>query len=162
MWQKQKKYDTEKAKFESHFIKRNDPIYERPKFNQWKQLPGESVDNFITVVYGLVEHCEYGELWNEMIRNRIIVGLTDASLAEKLQLDPELILETAITKARQSEMVKKQQTVVRKDVPYVDGIHKRKPSKIKDSQRVNRKNVLGVENSFQYQTKLPCKRFCMS
>ena len=80
-----------------------------------------------------------------MILDRIVVGLTDASLAEKLQLDPEFTLKTAITKAQQSEMVKKQQAVVRVDIPYVDGIHKRKPSKIKDPQRVNRNNVLGVE-----------------
>ena len=53
------------------------------------------------------------------------------SLAEKLQLDPELTLEMAITKAQQSEIVKKQQAVVRADIPYVDGIHKRKPSKDK-------------------------------
>ena len=43
-----------------------------------------------------------------MTCDRIVVGLTDASLAEKLQLNPELTLETAITKAWQSEMVKKQ------------------------------------------------------
>ena len=66
-----------------------------------------------------------------MIRDHIVVGLTDMSLAEKLQLNPELTLEAAITKARQSEMVKKQQAVVRADIPYVDNIHKRKPSKDK-------------------------------
>ena len=66
-----------------------------------------------------------------MIRDRIIVGLTDTSLAERSQLDLELTLEIAITKARQSKMVKKQQAVVRADTPYVDGIHKRKPSKDK-------------------------------
>ena len=66
-----------------------------------------------------------------MIRNRIVVGLTDVSLGEKLQLNPELTLEIAITKARQSEMVKKQQAVVRADILYVDGIHKGKPSKDK-------------------------------
>ena len=88
--QNKKKYDTVKAKFESHFIKCRNLIYKRAKFNQQKQLSGESVDNFITVLYGLVEHCKYGKLQNEMISNRIVVGLIDASLAEKLQLDPEL------------------------------------------------------------------------
>ena len=88
--QNKKKYDTVKAKFESHFIKCRNPIYRRATFNQQKQLPGESVDNFITVLYGLVEHCKYGKLQNEMISDRIVVGLPDASLAEKLQLDPEL------------------------------------------------------------------------
>ena len=51
------------------------------------------------------------------------------SLPEKLQLNPELTLEAAITKAQQSEMVKKQQAVVRVAIPYVDDIHKRKLSK---------------------------------
>ena len=103
-----KKYDTVKAKFENCFIKHHNPIYKRAKFNQRKQFPGESVDDFITALYGLVEHCEYGELQNVMTCDCIVVGLTDASLAEKLQLNPELTLETAIIKARQSDMVKKQ------------------------------------------------------
>ena len=78
------KYDTLRTKFESHFIKYRNPIYKGAKFNQWKQLPGESVDNFITALYGLVEHCKYGKLRNEMIRDHIAIGLTDMSLAEKL------------------------------------------------------------------------------
>ena len=44
-----------------------------------------------------------------MIRDRIVVSLKDASLSEKLQPDSELTLKKAILKARQSEMVKKQQ-----------------------------------------------------
>ena len=44
-----------------------------------------------------------------MIRDRIVVSLKDASLSEKLQPDSGLTLEKAILKARQSEMVKKQQ-----------------------------------------------------
>ena len=52
-----KKYDTVKAKFESHFMKCRNPIYEGAKFNQRKQLPAESVDNFIAVLYALFEHC---------------------------------------------------------------------------------------------------------
>ena len=41
-----------------------------------------------------------------MIRDRIVVGLRDAQLSEKLQLLSDLILEMAVTKARQSEAVK--------------------------------------------------------
>ena len=51
-----------KVKFESQFIKHRNPIYKRAKFNQQKQLPGESVDDFITALYELVEYCEYGKL----------------------------------------------------------------------------------------------------
>lgn len=42
-----------------------------------------------------------------MIRDRIVVGLLDAKLTEKLQLDPELTLPKAVNQARQSEAVKK-------------------------------------------------------
>jgi len=37
-----------------------------------------------------------------MIRDRIIVGLVDANLSMKLQMDPELTLEKATTAARSS------------------------------------------------------------
>ena len=50
-----------------------------------------------------------------MIRDRIVVGLLDTALSEKFLLDPELTLEKAMTTARQREMVRKQQTVLRNE-----------------------------------------------
>ena len=44
-----------------------------------------------------------------------MVGLQDLKLSEKLQLDPDLTLTKAINQARQSEAVKKQQTLLRSD-----------------------------------------------
>lgn len=48
-----------------------------------------------------------------MIRDRIVVGIRDSSLSEKLQLDAELTLTTAIVKVHQAEEVKKQQPLLR-------------------------------------------------
>lgn len=67
-------------------------------FNQRKPLEGESVDVFITALYGLIEHCGYGDLRDEMIRDRLVAFIRNAKLAEQLQLDPELTLEKAVTK----------------------------------------------------------------
>ena len=88
--------------FDGHFVKRRNVIYERARFNQRVQEPGESVDAFITALYGLAEHCGYAGLHDEMIRDRIVVGLRDAKLSENLQLDPDLTLEKAVTNVRQS------------------------------------------------------------
>ena len=63
----------------------------------------------------VTEHCNFGTLTDEMIGDRIVVGLLDAKLSEKLQLDPELTLPKAVNQARQSEAVKKQQTLMRND-----------------------------------------------
>ena len=46
-------------------------------------------------------------------KDRIVVDLQDRALSERLQLDPELTLEKAITFARNAEMVKVQQKVLR-------------------------------------------------
>ncbi|XP_046396811.1 uncharacterized protein K02A2.6-like [Ischnura elegans] len=49
----------------------------------------------------------------ELVRDRLVVGLRNAKLSEALQLDPELTLERAVTKARQAEDVHRQQTLIR-------------------------------------------------
>ena len=119
-----KTYDTVVEKFQGHFVKKRNVIFERAKFNQRKQEEGESVDNFVTALYGLSEHCQYGGLRDEMIRDRIVVGLRDSSLSEKLQLEADLTLEKAVTSARQREAVKKQQKVVRAEgSSNVDAVH---------------------------------------
>ena len=74
-----------------------------------KQEEGETVDSFITTLYELAEHCNYGDLREEMIRDRLVVGIRDSKLSETLQLDGELTLEKAIAQARQRETVKQQQ-----------------------------------------------------
>ena len=57
-----------------------------------------------------------GALWlwmqDEMIRDRIVVGIQDAALSEKLQLETDLSLESAIAKVRQSKLIKQQQPTV--------------------------------------------------
>ena len=49
----QKVYDRVKTRFERHFVKRRNIIFERAKFNSRKQEQGETVDAFITALYGL-------------------------------------------------------------------------------------------------------------
>jgi len=60
-----------------------------------------------------VEHCQYGNLQSEMVRDRIVVGPLEETLSMKLQLDSELTLEKATAAARQHESVRQQQEVVR-------------------------------------------------
>ena len=42
----------------------------------------EPVDAFITALYSLTEHCGYGALHDEMIRDRIVIGIRNAQQAE--------------------------------------------------------------------------------
>ena len=62
----------------------------RARFNQRHQKEGETVESFTTSLYSLAEHCQFGTLQEELIRDRIVVGLRDERLSEKLQLDQDL------------------------------------------------------------------------
>ena len=93
----QKKYETVYKIFGDHFIARRNVMYERAKFNQRKQQQSEMVDTFITSLYKLAENCAYNALKEEMIRDRLLVGLQDTRLSKKLQLDANLTLAKAIT-----------------------------------------------------------------
>ena len=88
-----KKYKVVRDRYEAYFVKKRNVIYERAKFNLRKQEDGEPVDDFVTSLYFLAQYCNFGDLHDEMIRDRLVVGLRDANLSEKLQLDSELTLE---------------------------------------------------------------------
>ena len=60
------------------------------------------MDNFITDLYCLAEYCKFGNLRDDLIRDRIVVGIKDKKLSEQLQLDSKLTLEKAITKLNQA------------------------------------------------------------
>ena len=111
----EKKYDVVRGKFDDYFVARRNVIYERAKFNSRRQEQGEPVEAFVTALYSLAEHCGYGTLHDEMIRDRIVVGIQDQKLSEKLQLDASLTLEKAVAMVRQAEAVRRQQSVIRGD-----------------------------------------------
>ena len=113
--EEQKTYATVKEKFNNHFIKKRNVIYKRAHFNQCCQEEGETFNDFVFALYGLVEHFKYENLRTEMIRDRIVVRLRDQKLSERLQLEADLTLEKAMTMAHQSECVRKQQLVIRED-----------------------------------------------
>ena len=71
------------------------------------------MEQYIVELYNLVEHCNYGDFKSEMIRDRLIVGILDKTLSERLQLDPALTLEKAKQMIRQREAVQEQQQVLK-------------------------------------------------
>lgn len=90
-------------------------LVERARFNRRVQGPGEPMDTFIQDLYKIAADCEYGTLKNELIRDRIIVGVIDDSLSDRLQSKSKLTLEEAGQIARQAEERKHNREVVRGD-----------------------------------------------
>ena len=66
-------------------------------------------------MYSLAESCEFGALKDELIRDRIVVGIRDKALSERMQVDPNLTLDKAKREVRQREAVQEQQGVLKGD-----------------------------------------------
>ena len=103
-----KVYETVLKQFDDFFKVRVNQTLERAKFNNRSQKEGETADEYITALYSLAESCNYKELKEEMICDRLVVGIRDRTLSEKLQLDAGLTLESAKKKIRQQEAVRDQ------------------------------------------------------
>ena len=93
--EERKSYKKVVEKLDEYFHVRHNVIFERARFNRRDQLEGESGDQYITELYSLAERCSYGQLTSEMIRDRLVVGIRDLALSERLQLNPDLTLEKA-------------------------------------------------------------------
>ena len=101
------------AKFDAHFNARKNVITIRAKFNKRSQRQGEKIDSFIQDLHRLADDCEYEGLKEQLIRDRIVAGVSDNDLSEKLQSLADLTLEVAKQQARQWESRKEEQDIIR-------------------------------------------------
>ena len=72
-------------------------IFEYAHFNKRYQNQGESAMQFIMEVHRLAESCKFGTMKDELVRDRLVVGIHDNSLSEHLQMEPELTLDKSQT-----------------------------------------------------------------
>ncbi|UYV71061.1 K02A2.6-like [Cordylochernes scorpioides] len=107
------KYNVVLDKFCQYFNGRRNIIFDRAQFNKRSQSEGESLQDYIRDLLVLAERCSYGELKEELIRDRLVVGLRNLALSEKLQLIPDLTMDKAIEIAKQTEAVRMQHKSLR-------------------------------------------------
>ena len=101
-----KSYETVRNKFENHFIAKRNVIFEGAKFNIRVQDENEPVEDFITNLHCLAKYCEFGALKDQLIQDRIVVGLRNKKLSEKLQLDASLTLEKQLLESGKAKKLR--------------------------------------------------------
>ena len=83
------------------------------------------MEAFIRNLYELVAHCDFGTQRDEQIRDRIVIGILDKSLSQKLQMKSDLNLDSTTQMARQSEQVKFQ-VAGQSDTKHLGEVHQKK------------------------------------
>lgn len=95
------KYATVIGKFDEHFVPKRKIIHEQACFHRRFPKERETVEALVRNLYMLAEHCEFETQSDKQIRDRIVIGILDKSLSQKLQIKSDLTLDKGIQMARQ-------------------------------------------------------------
>ncbi len=96
-------------KFDEHYLPRKNLTYERHKFHTKTQFPGEKVESFITTLKRLSQSCEFGDLGDSLVRDRVIIGLLDENLRIRLLRERNPTLQYVIDACNAAEIAAEQQ-----------------------------------------------------
>jgi transposase InsO family protein len=105
------KLDDVLKKFQEHCIPKKNLTVERYNFNQITQKC-DTFDKFLTRLKLQAKQCEFGTLCNDLIVDRIILGVDDDALRARLLHKDDLNLEKASEICRTAELVKRQTQVI--------------------------------------------------
>lgn len=147
-------YEDVLNKFDRHFIPRVNIVNESAKFNKRCQQSGESVDDFLIDLQQLVQKCEYQDP-DRQIRDRLIAGLRDQKLQEKLQFTADITLEGAVEYARRWESLQNELEQQRSSELQTDEIRHRNGRRGRSYGRGRGRG--GSRGTGQQNSKNPCK-----
>ncbi len=140
--------ETITRKFDEHIIGQVNETYERYKFNRRDQGSEEPIENYVAVLRELVKKCNYGELTDSLIKDRIILGIRDNNTRKKLLQIRGSTLNQTIDICRSAELTSQQlksidanNDTVSKIIPKKsrDSSHKQRGKTKYNSKRSNEK-----------------------
>lgn len=99
-----KVYKTLVSSLNEHFKPKNYVTYERYLFNTRAEQQGETIDSYFTDLRKKAKNCNYGQLSDELLRDRIICVITDDTLRARLLRLDEPSLEDVLSQCRTHEV----------------------------------------------------------
>ena len=109
--------------------------YQRYRFFSYNQSDGQSIGSYATEPRTRADHCDFGDLKDSLIRDKIVIGIRDCKTQERLLRESNLSLDKALQICRASEEVKVQTQEIQgasggmtnTKVNFVNSKHKYRP-----------------------------------
>ena len=95
-------------KFEEYCTPKKNVTYERHVFNTRAQGATEGIDAYVTEFRKLARNCEFGELHDSLIGDRIVCGIRSNVIRKRLLREKDLNLERAVEICKSSEITDNQ------------------------------------------------------
>ena len=97
------KVDKIMENFDQYCNPRKNVTWERHKFNTRNQQPGETIDQYVLDLKTQAQTCEFAELKDGLIRDRIVCGIICNKTRTRLLKEGELTLQKALNICRANE-----------------------------------------------------------
>lgn len=94
--------------FDRYCIGEVNVTYERYNFFCRSQEPGESFDSYVGELRTLIKSCDFGVIEDSLLKDRLVMGITDDSTRRRLLQIRKLDLNQAIDVCKSSEIASKQ------------------------------------------------------
>ena len=101
-------FDSVIEKFNAYCNPKKNETYERYVFHSRKQLQGEPIEQFVTDLKLKAQTCQFDNLKDSMIRDRLVLGVTNTRVRERLLREDNLDLEKAVKICQAAEATERQ------------------------------------------------------
>ena len=121
---------------------------------QKEQKEGQSFDEFMIQLKKLSIDCEFGGLKNSLIKDIVVIGVTDDSLRERILREPNLTLERAIALGLSAEQTKIHAKELKQEAEICGIKFSKKENRY--SQAVKKDKTVQILWQNSYKRGLPC------
>ena len=90
-----------------HFSPKPSVIVKRFEFNSRRQREGEVISAYVAELRKIAEHCNYGRVLNDMLRDRLVCGTHNKGIQRRLLVESELTYDKALELALAAEAAEK-------------------------------------------------------
>lgn len=108
---------------EGYYKPTKNVIYERYFFGSCKQEDGESIDIFVTRLREKASTCDYGALRDELIRDKVVLGIANESTRRRLLRERNLTLVEAVETCRAAELADIRLRSMEQESPHTDSVN---------------------------------------
>ena len=103
----EKSYSELVAVLKEHYNPTPSETVQRSRFNSRYRKSGESVSTFVAELRALAEFCNFGDSLDDMIRDRIVCGIMNSKIQQKLLSEKPAMLKRAVEIAQGMETASK-------------------------------------------------------
>ncbi|XP_060854871.1 uncharacterized protein K02A2.6-like [Metopolophium dirhodum] len=137
-------------------------IIEQFNFFRRKQEEFETFDKFLRDIKTIAKRCNFGDLENTMVKVRIVLGVKNRALQERLLRAPDLTLSQTVEHCKSAELAKQQQEVLHKsdevDVHNMTNTGNTKTKSVKNNSKWQDFSKKDRSSSSSVDVEYDCKK----